>query len=83
MSAAVTVILAFFAAAGAAVLAVELVRWCLLGRSEFTAVCFDEKILNGESKPDMIYIVRTDRECDEIIKRICESEERRIFIKRG
>jgi hypothetical protein len=44
-------------------------------------LCFDEKLLDG-AKPDMLIICRTDAEQEEVIRRVCSDEARKVYIKR-
>ena len=75
------VFLAVFAVLGAVLAALELARNYRAKRTEFICVCFREELLEG-GIPDMLIICRTDAEQEEIIRRICAGEDRKVFIKR-
>lgn len=76
-----SVLLAVLASLGIALSVLELVRVRCARKTEFICLCFDERLLEGE-KPDMLIICRTDAEQEEIIRRVCSDESRRVYIKK-
>ena len=59
----------------------EFVRVSRAKKASFICLCFDEKLLDG-AKPDMLIICRTDAEQEEVIRRVCSDEARKVYIKR-
>ncbi|MBR4799832.1 MAG: hypothetical protein IK047_06210 [Clostridia bacterium] len=76
------VALAFFAAAGVCLLGAEILRRIRTKKESLIRVCFTRERAEGDCPPDVIYIVRTECEAEEVVRRICKAEDRRIFIKR-
>ncbi len=76
-----TVFLATLASIGVALMLLELISNRKAKTAEYTCICFRSELLNGE-RPDMVVICRNEAEKEEIIKRICENDTRRAFIKR-
>lgn len=74
------ILLAMFAALGVALSALELARHIKARKATFVCLCFREELINGGS-PDMLIICRTDAEEEEIIRRIGQTDERRIYLK--
>lgn len=75
------VFLAVLAALGVALTVLEFVRAKRAKHTEFICVCFREELLEGE-KPDMLIICRTDAEQEEVIRRVCADENRKVYIKK-
>lgn len=76
-----TILLATLASIGVALMLLELILTHKAKTAEYVCICFREELLNGE-KPDMVIICRNDAEQEEIIKRVCENDARKAFIKR-
>lgn len=76
------VLLAVLASIGIALAILEIVRARRAKTAEFICLCFSEEYLNGDKKPDMLVICRTDAEQEEIIRRVCADEARKVYIKR-
>lgn len=72
--------MAMLAALGVALMLLELFRFCRAKKASYTCLCFREELLES-GEPDMIVIVRTEKEADEVMRRICADEERKIYIK--
>jgi len=75
------ILLGMLAALGVALTVLEFVRRTRAKMSCYLCVCFSEELLDSK-KPDMIIICRNDAEQEEILRRICESENRKVYIKR-
>ena len=75
-----SIFIAMLAALGVALAVLEFVRRAKAKKTEFICLCFREELLQG-GKPDMLIICRTDAEEEEIIRRIGEDENRRIYLK--
>lgn len=76
------VFLSMLASVGVALMVLEFIRARRARQAEFICLCFDERLISFDSRPDMIIICRTDAEQDEIIKRVCENESRTVYIKK-
>ncbi|MBP5156077.1 MAG: hypothetical protein J6252_05795 [Clostridia bacterium] len=77
-----TVALAFFAAVGVCLLGAEARRRLRAKKESFVRVCFTAEKAEGDDPPDVIYVVRTECEAEEVIRRLCRADGRKIFIKR-
>lgn len=75
------VLLATLAALGVILAVLEFVRVSRAKRASFVCLCFREELLDG-AKPDVLIICRTDAEQDEVIRRVCADESRKVYIKR-
>ncbi len=75
------ILLGVLAALGVALTVLEFIRKTRAKMACYICVCFSEELLDSK-KPDMIVICRNDAEQEEIIRRICESENRKVYIKR-
>lgn len=75
------IVLAVLASLGVALTVLELLRKSRAKKASFICVCFDEELLNGGA-PDMLVICRSDAETEEVIRRVCIGESRKVFIKR-
>ena len=75
------ILVAALAAIGAALIAERVWRWLKLRRESFVCISFDGGFPEGR-KPDLIFICRTEAEQEEILRRICENDDRKIIIKR-
>ncbi len=75
------ILLGMLAALGVALTVLEFIRKSRAKMSQYLCVCFSEELLESK-KPDMIVICRNDAEQEEILRRICESENRKVYIKR-
>jgi hypothetical protein len=75
------VLLAALASLGVILAVLEFVRASRAKRVSFICLCFDEKLLDG-AKPDVLIICRTDAEQEEVIRRVCSDEARKVYIKR-
>ena len=80
MSVFCNVFVAMLASLGVALTLLELFRHSRAKRSEFICLCFREDLLESGT-PDMVIICRNDAEIEEIIKRIGEIDNRRIYLK--
>ncbi len=76
-----SVFIAMLASLGVALAVLEFVRAYRAKRTEFICLCFREDLLDGE-KPDMLIICRTDAEQEEVIRRVCADDNRKVYIKR-
>lgn len=76
-----SVFISMLAALGVALAMLELLRKFRAKKASFICLCFREDLLEG-GKPDMLIICRTDAEQEEVLRRICAEENRRVFIKR-
>ena len=76
-----TVFVAMFASLGIALMLLELILHRRAKTAEYICICFREELLNG-GLPDMVVICRNEAEKEELIKRICDNDTRRAFIKR-
>lgn len=75
-----SVFIAMLAAMGVALAVLEFIRRARAKKTDFICVCFREELIEG-GKPDMIIICRTDAEQEEIIRRVGEQDNRRIYLK--
>ena len=75
------VFLALLASLGMMLAVLEFVRNSRAKKATFICLCFNEELLYG-AKPDMLVICRTYAEQEEIIRRICVDEARKVYIKR-
>lgn len=75
------VLLATLAALGVILAVLEFVRVSRAKKASFVCLCFREELLDG-AKPDVLIICRTDAEQDEVIRRVCADESRKVYIKR-
>lgn len=75
------VFLAALASLGVILAVLEFVRVSRAKKANFICLCFSEELLNG-AKPDMLVICRTDAEQEEVIRRVCADESRKVYIKR-
>ncbi|MBQ1205710.1 MAG: hypothetical protein IIW39_03940 [Clostridia bacterium] len=75
------VFLAALASLGVILAVLEFVRVSRAKKASFICLCFSEELLNG-AKPDMLVICRTDAEQEEVIRRVCADESRKVYIKR-
>lgn len=81
MSVFASVFLAMLAALGVALAVLELLRKARAKKASFVCLCFREELLEG-GLPDMLLVCRTDAEQEEIIRRVCAEESRKVYIKR-
>ena len=77
-----SVLLAVLASIGIALIILEIIRARCAKTAEFICLCFSEEYLNGDKKPDMIVICRNDAEQEEVIRRVCADDSRKVYIKR-
>jgi hypothetical protein len=75
------VFLSALAVLGIILAVLEIIRVSRAKRSDFICLCFDKEFLDGE-RPDMLIICRTDAEQEEVIRRVCSDEARKVYIKR-
>ena len=75
------VFLSAFAVLGVILAVLEATRVSRAKKTNFICLCFDKELLDG-AKPDMLIICRTDAEQEEVIRRVCADEERKVYIKR-
>ncbi len=76
------ILLAMFAALGVALVVLEFIRACRAKKTEFICLCFKKELLETDEKPDMLIICKTDAEQEEVIRRVCADESRKVYIKR-
>lgn len=76
-----SVFVAMLAALGVALTALEFLRRSKAKKTSFICLCFSEELLEN-AKPDMLVICRTDAEQEEVIRRVCADEARKVYIKR-
>ncbi|MBO5869969.1 MAG: hypothetical protein J6Q89_04385 [Clostridia bacterium] len=77
-----SIFLAMLASLGVALMTLEFIRAYRAKRTEFICLCFREELLNDDEKPDMLIVCKTDAEEEEIIRRVCDGESRKVYIKR-
>ena len=75
------VFLAAFSALGMVLSVVEFLRVRRARKTRFVCLCFREELLDG-GLPDLLILCRTDVEQEEIIRRVCANEKRKVFLKR-
>jgi hypothetical protein len=75
------VFLSVLAALGVVFTTKEILRAKSAKNAVFLCVSFKEDVPEG-TLPDMLLICRTTAEEEEIIRRICANESRKVFIKR-
>ena len=75
-----SIFLSMLAALGVALAVLEFIRRGKAKNGRFICLCFNEESLENEN-PDMVIICRTDADQEEIIKRIGQQDERRIYLK--
>jgi hypothetical protein len=76
-----SVFVAALAALGVALAVLEFVRAHRAKRASFICICFEESVPEGRL-PDMLVICRTEAEQEEVIRRVCNGESRKVYIKR-
>lgn len=76
------VFLSVLAALGVALAVLELIRTHRAKHTEYVCVCFREELVLTECEPDMLIICRTDAEQEEIIRRVCKSECKKVYIRK-
>lgn len=75
------VFLCVLAGLGVALTALEFVRARRAKKAQFVCLCFKEELLNG-ARPDVLIICRTDAEQEEVIRRVCAEDDRKVYLKR-
>ena len=76
------IFLAMLASLGVALLILEFYRAYRAKRTEFICLCFRKELLDNGEKPDMLIICKTDAEQEEVIRRVCADDSRKVYIKR-
>lgn len=76
-----SVLLATFSALGVVLSVLEFLRIKKAKKASFICLCFREDLLE-DGLPDMLIICRTDAEQEEVIRRVCASDTRKVFLKR-
>ena len=76
------IFLSMLSSLGVTLAVLEFVRTCRAKRMEFVCLCFREELLNENEKPDMLIICKTESEQEEIIRRVCDGDSRKVYIKR-
>lgn len=74
------ILLAMLSALGVALAVLEYLRRVKAKNSTFICLCFSEEAFERQN-PDMVIICRTDADQEEIIRRIGQQEERKIYLK--
>jgi len=82
MSIFASVALSVLAALGVALAFLDFLRVHRAKKESFICLCFREELLYTDALPDMLIICRTDAEQEEVIRRVCDKDGRRVFIKR-
>ncbi|MBR4798714.1 MAG: hypothetical protein IK047_00480 [Clostridia bacterium] len=77
-----TVALAFFAALGVCLLGAEILRRTRAKKASFIRISFVPERADTRRPPDVIYVVRTEYEAEEVIRRICRADGRKTVIRR-
>jgi len=72
------IFLSMLAALGVALAFLDFMRRGKAKKASYVCICFTEEF---DKPPDMIIICRNDAEQEEIIRRIGDAENRRIYIK--
>ena len=75
-----SIVIATLASIGVALALLDFVKRIRAKRTEFLCICFGREFAEGEL-PEMMVICRTDAEQDEIIRRISELDDRKIYLK--
>ncbi len=76
------VLLAVLASIGIALSILEIIRVRRAKTADFICICFSEEYLDCDKKPDMLVICRSDAEQEEVIRRVCADDARKVYIKR-
>ncbi len=76
------VFLSMLAAMGVALAVLDFLRVRRARRASFICLCFREELIDESALPDMLVICRTDAEQEEVIRRVCDNDGRRVYIKR-
>ncbi len=76
-----SIFVAMLASIGVALSMLEILRSYRARKTSFVCLCFREELIDG-GMPDMLIICRTDCEQEEVIRRVCDGESRRVYIKR-
>ena len=76
-----SILIAMLAALGVTLSLLEVLRVRRAKKAEFICLSFDDEP-DFSKKPDMLIICRTDTEEEEIIRRVCDGDERRVYVKR-
>ena len=76
-----SILIAMLAALGVTLSLLEVLRVRRAKKAEFICLSFDDEP-DLRKKPDMLIICRTDTEEEEIIRRVCDGDERRVYVKR-
>ena len=74
-------VLSAFAAIGAALVLLEIWRRLKAKKTDYVCVVFGDPP-EGDIRPDVVLICRTEAEQDEIIRRVVGSDGRRAYVKR-
>ncbi len=80
MSVVGSIFIAMLAGLGVALSVLEFIRKSRAKKGCFLCVCFDDELAE-DTLPDMLIICRTDADQEEIIRRIGERDQRRIYLK--
>lgn len=81
MSVFLTVFIAMLASLGVALAALDFIRRSRAKRTDFICICFREELLDN-ALPDMVIICRSDAEQEELIRRVCDKDSRRAYLKK-
>jgi hypothetical protein len=76
-----SVLLATFSVLGLVLSVIEFLRISRAKKTSFICLCFREELLTG-GLPDMLIICRTDAEQEEVIRRVCAEDSRKVYLKR-
>lgn len=76
-----SVLLATFSVLGLVLSVLEFLRISRAKKTSYICLCFREDLLN-EGLPDMLIICRTDAEQEEVIRRVCAEDPRKVYLKR-
>ena len=82
MSIFTSVLLSVLAAVGVALTVLDFFRAHRARKESFICLCFREELVENNALPDMLIICRTDAEQEEVIRRVCDKDGRRVYIKR-
>ena len=77
-----SVLLAVLASIGIALMILEIIQARRAKSAEFICLCFSEELAFGDKKPDMLVICRSNADTEEVIRRVCADESRKVYIKR-
>ena len=76
-----SVLLATFSVLGLVLSVIEFLRISRAKKTSFICLCFREELLE-DGLPDILIICRTDVEQEEVTRRVCAEDPRKVYLKR-